>query len=299
MELGMIGFGRMGSGMAQRLIRRGLRIVCFDSNAEARQRALDIGVAVTTSSVPELVRALAVPRAIWLMVPAGAPVDGTLSELVPLLSAGDVVIDGGNSNYKDSMLRAKRLAERGLHFVDVGTSGGVWGLEKGFCLMVGGEKPAVDALAPVFEALATPDGFLHVGPSGAGHFTKMIHNGIEYGLMQAYGEGFEMLKASPFAFDLRKVAHLWNQGSVVRSWLLELVERALQEDGDLRGVKPYVEDSGEGRWTVQEAIDQGVPTPVLMLSLFARFASRNEDAFAARLVAALRREFGGHRIRKT
>jgi 6-phosphogluconate dehydrogenase len=195
------------------------------------------------------------------------------------------------------MQRAKRLGARGLHFVDVGTSGGVWGLEKGFCLMIGGEEPVVDRLAPIFKTLAPEDGFLHVGPSGAGHFAKMVHNGIEYGMMQAYGEGFEMLKSSTFAFDLRKVAHLWNRGSVVRSWLLELVERALEKDGDLNGIRPYVEDSGEGRWTAQEAIDNAIPTPILVLSLLARFASRNEDAFAAKLVAALRNEFGGHHLR--
>jgi 6-phosphogluconate dehydrogenase len=299
MDLGMIGFGRMGSGLGEKLIRSGARIVCCDTNSEALQRAHNVGVAVATSSVPEFVRELSVPRTIWLMVPAGATVDDSLNELIPFLTGGDIVVDGGNSNYKDSMLRAKQLGSRGLHFVDVGTSGGVWGLENGFCLMVGGDKVAVDRLAPVFEALAARDGFLHVGPSGAGHFAKMIHNGIEYGLMQAYGEGFELLKSSPFAFDLSRIAHLWNQGSVVRSWLLELVEKALQRDNNLLGIRPYVEDSGEGRWTVQEAIDNAISTPVLMLSLVARFASRNDDAFAAKLVAALRNEFGGHTVRKT
>jgi 6-phosphogluconate dehydrogenase len=214
------------------------------------------------------------------------------------LAKGDVIVDGGNSNYKDSIRRAEKLREQGLYFVDAGTSGGIWGLKVGYCMMVGGDKEIVERLVPIFETLAPKDGYLHAGPSGAGHFVKMIHNGVEYGMMQAYGEGFELLKASQFDLDLGKIAHLWNQGSVVRSWLLELCESAFAKDPHLSSVKGYVEDSGEGRWTVEEAIDRSVPAPVLTLSLFARFASRQEDSFAAKVTAALRNEFGGHAVRK-
>ena len=298
MELGMIGLGRMGANMSERLVRGGHRVISYDRSAEAIQRVVDKG-AVGARSLADFVKQLAPPRAIWLMVPSGDPVDQTIDQLLPLLAEGDIVIDGGNSNYKDSIRRGGKLAAaQRLHFVDAGTSGGVWGLENGYCMMVGGEKEIVERLAPIFETLAPPEGYLHVGPNGAGHFVKMIHNGIEYGMLQAYGEGFELLKASQFDLDLGKISHLWNQGSVVRSWLLELAEIAFAKDRDLSSIKGYVEDSGEGRWTVEEALEKNVPAPVLMLSLFARFASRQEDSFSAKVVAALRNEFGGHAVKK-
>lgn len=297
MELGMIGLGRMGANMSERLIGSGHRVISYDRSAEAIQRMVDKG-AVGARSLADFAKQLSLPRTIWLMVPSGDAVDQTIEQLLPLLAKDDVLIDGGNSNYKDSIRRAERLSAQGLHFIDAGTSGGIWGLENGYCMMVGGEKPVVDRLEPIFAALAPKDGYLHVGPSGAGHFVKMIHNGIEYGMMQAYGEGFELLKASQFDLNLGKIARLWNHGSVVRSWLLELIESALKKDPQLAGIKGYVEDSGEGRWTVEEAIDKNVPAPVLMLSLFARFASRQDDSFAAKVVAALRNEFGGHAVKK-
>ena len=297
MELGMIGLGRMGSNMSERLIRAGHRVITYDRSPEAIQRVVDKG-GVGARSLAEFAKQLTPPRAIWLMVPSGNPVDDTIEHLLPLLNEGDIIIDGGNSNYKDSIRRAKQLSAQGIHFIDAGTSGGIWGLENGYCMMVGGESSVVERLEPIFTALAPPGGYLHVGPSGAGHFVKMIHNGIEYGMMQAYGEGFELLKASEFDLDLAKIAHLWNQGSVVRSWLLELAESAFSEDAKLDSIKGYVEDSGEGRWTVVEAIEKNVPAPVLMLSLFARFSSRQEDSFAAKVVAALRNEFGGHAVKR-
>ncbi|MGH7794953.1 MAG: phosphogluconate dehydrogenase (NAD(+)-dependent, decarboxylating) [Candidatus Binatia bacterium] len=297
MELGMIGLGRMGANMTERLVRGGHRVISYDRSAEAIQRVVDIG-AVGAHSLADFVKQLTPPRVIWMMVPSGAPVDQTIEQLLPNLSKGDILIDGGNSNYKDSIRRAELLKRQGLHFVDAGTSGGVWGLDLGYCMMIGGEKAVVDGLEPIFKTLAPPDGYLHVGPNGAGHFVKMIHNGIEYGMLQAYGEGFELLNASQFDLDFAKIAHLWNQGSVVRSWLLELAESALQKDPKLAGIKGYVEDSGEGRWTVEEAIDKSVPAPVLTLSLFARYASRQEDSFAAKVIAALRNEFGGHPVKK-
>ncbi len=297
MELGMIGLGRMGANMTERLVRGGHRVISYDRSAEAIQRVVDIG-GVGAHSLADFVKQLSPPRVIWMMVPSGAPVDQTIEQLLPSLSKGDILIDGGNSNYKDSIRRAEKVSAHGMHFVDAGTSGGIWGLENGYCMMVGGEKEIVERLAPIFTTLAPANGYLHVGPNGAGHFVKMIHNGIEYGMMEAYGEGFELLKASQFDLDLAKISHLWNQGSVVRSWLLELAERAFDEDPKLSSIKGYVEDSGEGRWTVEEAIEKGVPAPVLMLSLFARFASRQEDSFSAKFVAALRNEFGGHAVKK-
>ena len=297
MELGMIGLGRMGANMTERLMLGGHRVITYDRSPEAIQRVIDKG-ALGSHSLAEFVKQLSLPRAIWLMVPSGDPVDQTIDQLLPNLSQGDIIIDGGNSNYKDSIRRAERLKTQGMHFVDAGTSGGVWGLQLGYCMMVGGEKAIVDGLEPIFKTLAPKDGYLHAGPSGAGHFVKMIHNGIEYGMLQAYGEGFELLKASQFDLDLGKISHLWNQGSVVRSWLLELAEAAFQKDPQLSSIKGYVEDSGEGRWTVQEAIEKSVPAPVLMLSLFARFASRQEDSFSAKVIAALRNEFGGHAVKK-
>jgi 6-phosphogluconate dehydrogenase len=297
MELGMIGLGRMGANMTERLVRGGHRVISYDRSAEAIQRVVDIG-GVGAHSLSDFVKQLTPPRVIWMMVPSGAPVDQTIEQLLPNLATGDILIDGGNSNYKDTIRRAELLKTQGMHFADAGTSGGVWGLELGYCMMIGGEKTIVDLLEPIFKTLAPPDGYLHVGPNGAGHFVKMIHNGIEYGMLQAYGEGFELLNASEFELDLGKIAHLWNQGSVVRSWLLELTESALGKDPKLAGIKGYVEDSGEGRWTVEEAIEKSVPAPVLTLSLFARFASRQQDSFAAKVIAALRNEFGGHAVKK-
>jgi 6-phosphogluconate dehydrogenase len=297
MELGMIGLGRMGANMTERLLRDGHRVISYDRSAEAIQRVVDKG-ALGARSLSDFVKQLTPPRAVWLMVPSGDPVDQTIEQLLPNLAKGDVLIDGGNSNYKDSIRRADKVKQQGLSFVDAGTSGGVWGLQVGYCMMIGGEKDIVARLEPIFKTLAPPDGYLHVGPSGAGHFVKMIHNGIEYGMLQAYGEGFELLKASQYELDLAKISHLWNQGSVVRSWLLELAESAFQRDPQLAAIKGYVDDSGEGRWTVQEAIERSVPAPVLMLSLFARFASRQEDSFSAKVIAALRNEFGGHAVKK-
>jgi 6-phosphogluconate dehydrogenase len=297
MELGMIGLGRMGANMTERLVLGGHRVVSYDRNPEAIQNVVDKG-AVGAHSLADFVNQLSLPRVIWLMVPSGDPVDQTIEQLRAILAKGDVIVDGGNSNYKDSIRRAEKLREQGLYFVDAGTSGGIWGLKVGYCMMVGGDKEIVERLVPIFQTLAPKDGYLHAGPSGAGHFVKMIHNGVEYGMMQAYGEGFELLKASQFDLDLGKIAHLWNQGSVVRSWLLELCENAFAKDPHLSSVKGYVEDSGEGRWTVEEAIDRNVPAPVLTLSLFARFASRQDDSFAAKVTAALRNEFGGHAVKK-
>src|SRR5205823_5368244 len=261
------------------------------------QRVVSKG-AVGAQSLTDFIKQLGSPRVIWLMVPSGAPVDQTIDQLLPHLAQGDIIIDGGNSNYKDSIRRAEKLKQQGFNFVDAGTSGGVWGLQVGYCMMVGGEKAVVQRLEPIFKTLAPKDGYLHVGPNGAGHFVKMIHNGIEYGMLQAYGEGFELLQASQFDLDLGKIAHLWNQGSVVRSWLLELTESAFQKDPKLSSIRGYVEDSGEGRWTIQEAIERSIPAPVLMLSLFARFASRQQDSFSAKVIAALRNEFGGHAVKK-
>ena len=297
MELGMIGLGRMGANMTERLVRGGHRVVSYDRSAEAIQRVVDIG-GVGAHSLADFVNRLPPPRAIWMMVPSGAAVDETIEQLLPNLSKGDILIDGGNSNYKDSIRRAEKVSAQGMHFIDAGTSGGIWGLENGYCMMVGGEKEIVERLAPIFTTLAPANGYLHVGPNGAGHFVKMIHNGIEYGMLQAYGEGFELLKASQFDLNLGKISHLWNQGSVVRSWLLELAENAFEKDPKLSSIRGYVDDSGEGRWTVEEAIEKSVPAPVLMLSLFARFASRQEDSFSAKVIAALRNEFGGHAVKK-
>ena len=297
MELGFVGLGRMGANMVQRLLQGGHRIVAYNRDPKPVAAAQAKG-ALGVASLQDLVKRLTPPRAIWLMVPAGDPVTQTLDALTPLLQAGDTIVEGGNSNYQDSLRRAAAFREKGIHFLDAGVSGGIWGLTEGYCLMVGGEEAAFRRLEPAFRTLAPADGYLYVGGSGAGHFTKMIHNGIEYGMLQAYGEGFELLKASPFKPDLARLAHLWNRGSVVRSWLLELLERALRSDPDLSGIRGYVEDSGEGRWTVLEAIARDVPAPVLTLALFARFRSRQEDSFAAKVIAALRKEFGGHAVRR-
>ncbi|HEY82904.1 MAG TPA: decarboxylating 6-phosphogluconate dehydrogenase [Dehalococcoidia bacterium] len=300
MELGMIGLGRMGGHMARRLLERGHRVVVYDPAAEAVQALVAQG-AVGALSLAELVEKLDKPRAVWLMVPAGEAVESTIRALEDCLSPGDIVVDGGNSNYKDSMRRARALAEKGLFFLDVGTSGGVWGLKEGYCLMVGGELEAFRRLEPVFQTLApAPDkGYGHVGPAGAGHFVKMVHNGIEYALMEAYAEGFELMQAKrEFDLNLAQIAELWRYGSVVRSWLLDLVARSLEENPELGGIQASVEDSGEGRWTVQESVELAVPASVITSSLQARFRSRQEQPFGARLLAALRQQFGGHEIKK-
>jgi 6-phosphogluconate dehydrogenase len=300
MELGMIGLGKMGANMTERLLKGGHQVVVYDRDPAPVDAAVVLG-ASPSDSIEDLVNKLSAPRAVWVMVPAGEPTEGVLNALADLLTTGDTVIDGGNSNYKDSLRRAASLGERGLHFADVGTSGGVWGLAEGYSMMVGGEKEVVDRLRPLFETLApAPDkGWGHVGPSGAGHFVKMVHNGIEYGLMQAYAEGFEILKVKEdFDLDLHQIAQIWRYGSVVRSWLLDLTAAALSEDQDLSDVKGWVADSGEGRWTVAEAIDVDVPAPVITLSLLMRLASRQEKSYAAKLLAAMRNQFGGHAVLK-
>jgi 6-phosphogluconate dehydrogenase len=297
MELGFIGLGRMGLNMVTRLVRGGHTIVAHDRSAEAVARAEAAG-ARGVASLDALVPALTAPRTVWVMVPAGAPTESTIAALADRLSAGDVIVDGGNTHFHDDVRRAKTLAEKGLHYVDAGVSGGVWGLTEGYCLMVGGEADVCKRLEPIFLTLAPQDGYLYVGRHGAGHYVKMIHNGIEYGLMQAYAEGFHLMHASEYEIDLAAVAALWNHGSVVRSWLLELAARALADDRGLATIEPYVDDSGEGRWTVQDAIDRAVPLPVITAALFARFRSRDDNPFAERLLAALRNQFGGHAVKR-
>ncbi|HET7487347.1 MAG TPA: decarboxylating 6-phosphogluconate dehydrogenase [Acidimicrobiales bacterium] len=290
----MVGLGRMGANMTRRLVDAGHEVVAYDRDLTAVAKAADEG-AVGASSLEEMAEKLSPPRAVWVMVPAGGPTRSTVEALGEILDEGDTVVDGGNSRYTDSQARAASLAERGVAFVDAGVSGGVWGLKNGYCLMVGGDRDAVRRLEPVFTSLAPPDGYAHVGPVGAGHFTKMVHNGIEYGLLQAYAEGFALLEAAEeFQLDLHRIAALWNKGSVVRSWLLELTELALANPDQFASIKGVVADSGEGRWTVQEAVNRAVPAPVITAALFARFASRDEERYAARIVAALRNQFGGH-----
>lgn len=299
MELGMIGLGRMGSNMARRLLGGGHHVVVYDPIKKA-VAALVEQDAIGTTSISELVGKLAGPRAVWLMVPSGEPTDSTINALAAELAPGDIIIDGGNSNYKDSRRRAATLSEQGLIFLDVGTSGGIWGLKEGYCLMVGGDIEAFRRLEPIFQTLApsSQQGYGHVGPSGAGHFVKMIHNGIEYGLMQAYAEGFELMQAKrEFDLNLSQIAEIWRYSSVVRSWLLDLVAAALQEDPKLESIEGYVEDSGEGRWTVQESVELAVPVPVITQSLQARFRSRQDQPFGSKLLAALRKQFGGHPVR--
>ncbi len=297
MRIGMVGLGKMGANMSRRLIEKGHEVVGFDLGAEARQAVAGYG-AETVDTLEALVDKLSAPRVVWVMVPAGAPTDETVERLSTLLDRGDVVIDGGNSNYKEAAPMEARLAERGLQFIDAGTSGGVWGLENGYCLMVGGTKEAVGIAEPILRALAPEGGYAHVGPAGAGHFVKMVHNGIEYGLMEAYAEGFEIMAAAEeFQLDLHEIASIWRYGSVVRSWLLELTERALSPGSGFEQIKPYVVDSGEGRWTLQEAVDRGVPAYVIAASLFRRFESQQDASFADRLLAALRNQFGGHAVR--
>ena len=300
MELGMIGLGRMGANMAERLLRGGHRVIGFDPNADARAR-LEAKGAASATSLEDLVAKLPAPRTLWLMVPAGAITDQTIETLLPLLAAGDALIDGGNSNYKDTQRRATLAAARKIDYVDSGTSGGIWGLAEGYSLMIGGDKAAVERLTPIFQTLAPAkdSGWGRVGPVGSGHYTKMIHNGIEYGLMQAYAEGFAILQhKTEFALDLHQVAEIWRNGSVVRSWLLDLTADALAKNPQMSGIAPHVDDSGEGRWTVAEAIDLNVPAPVITASLLERLRSRDDDSYADKLLAALRNEFGGHAIKK-
>ncbi len=299
MELGLIGLGRMGGNMAQRLIRAGHRVVALDFNPEA-VRALEAQGAIPAYTREELVSKLAPPRGIWLMVPAGDPTEQTIDALIPLLGLGDVIIDGGNANYKDSMRRAARLKVDGLGFIDAGTSGGIWGLTEGYSLMVGADEADYRRFEPIFQALAPSpaQGYGRVGPPGAGHFVKMVHNGIEYGLMQAYAEGFELMEAKEeLGLDLAQIAEIWRYGSVVRSWLLDLAAAALRDDPSLERLQAYVDDSGEGRWTVAEGVELAVPTPVIALALQARFRSRQDSPLGARLLAALRNQFGGHAVR--
>jgi 6-phosphogluconate dehydrogenase len=288
MKLGMVGLGRMGGNMTERLRRDGHEVETYARTAPDR----------TADSLVELATQLEQPRALWLMIPAGDPTEHAFQNLLPLLEDGDTIVDGGNSNFRDSQRRAQEAKAKGVYFLDAGVSGGVWGLANGYCIMVGGDEDSFRMLEPAIKTLAPDDGYAHVGPSGAGHFVKMVHNGIEYGLMQAYAEGFEIMKASEFDVDLHEVAGIWRYGSVVRSWLLELLYDAFEQEGnDLEGIAGYVEDSGEGRWTVFEAINESVPAPIIANSLFARFASRQDESFGAKINAALRKQFGGHAVK--
>ncbi len=299
MEIAMLGLGKMGGNMVQRLLLGGHRVIAYDVNAKLADELSAQHGAVAAHTLDEVIAKFTGPRAIWTMVPAGKITDELVATLASKMSPGDVLIDGGNSNFRDSQRHAVELAKKGIGFLDAGTSGGIWGLKVGYCLMVGGEAKDFAHCEPAFKTLAPKDGLLHTGPAGSGHFTKMVHNGIEYGLMAAYAEGFEILKTSPFGeLPLPKVAALWNQGSVVRSWLLELLADALAKDPHLDQLKGFVEDSGEGRWTVQAAIDQNVPAPVITLSLLQRIASRQDESFSAKVQAALRNEFGGHAVKK-
>ena len=301
MELGLIGLGRMGANMARRLTAGGHRVVTYDVNPEAVAASVQHG-AEGVGSIEELVSLLPAPRAVWLMLPIGPPTEDTIASVAPLLAPGDILLDGGNANYKDSMRRAMEMSERGIEFIDVGISGGVWGLAHGFCLMVGGPEPAVKRMEPAFRTLAPSEdvGYCHFGPSGAGHYVKMVHNGVEYALMQSYAEGFELLAAKgEFDIDLSDVAETWLHGSVVRSWLLELTAAALREDPGLESLQAFVEDSGEGRWTVQESVDLAVPIPAISAALQQRFRSRQDGPLSAKLLAALRQQFGGHAVRRS
>ncbi len=294
----MIGLGRMGMNMARRLLAGGHQIVAYNRTPAKTEELVQDG-ASASYSLEELVELLSPPRAVWLMLPAGKPVDDHLDRLSKLLSAGDIIVDGGNTYYKEDLLRAEKMSASGIQYIDAGVSGGIWGLQAGYCTMVGGDKNTFHHLEPIFKTLAPPDGYLYCGTTGAGHFVKMVHNGIEYGMMQAYGEGFAILESSPYKDSLNysQVSHLWNQGSVIRSWLLELLEQAFTSDPKLDDLKGYVDDSGEGRWTVAQAIETGVSAPVIAMSLFQRFQSRKTDSFENKVLAALRREFGGHSVK--
>ncbi len=299
MELGMIGLGRMGANMATRLLRGGHRVVTFDVAPGKAQELAQAEGAVAASSLDAVIAQLAPPRIVWLMLPAGKITEDVLDDLLARLAPGDTVIEGGNSNFKDSKRRAEKCAARQIAFLDCGTSGGVWGLDLGYCLMIGGAKRAFDFCAPIFETLAPAQGFAYVGASGAGHFAKMVHNGIEYAMMQAYGESFEIMQAAPFTLDLRQIAALWNHGAVARSWLLELTARAFAQEGTaLEEIRGYVEDSGEGRWTVQQALETNVPAPAITMALMTRFASRQRESFSAQTTAAIRNQFGGHPLKR-
>jgi 6-phosphogluconate dehydrogenase len=300
MQLGFVGLGKMGGNMVHRIHRDSdHQVVAFDYNETAVSAAEEHG-ATGVRSLEDLVSGLEKPRTIWLMVPHGDPTEQTVWKLAPLLEPGDTIVDGGNTKWHDDVRRASALAEQGIHYVDVGTSGGVWGIDVGYCMMVGGHEESVQRLAPILDVLAPPDGWRHFGDAGAGHFVKMVHNGVEYGIMQAYAEGFELMYKSKFPIELKEVAHLWMQGSVVRSWLLELAGRAFEQDGnDLEGIKGYVSDSGEGRWSIADGIDLDVPTPVMAASLYARFYSRDEGDYTHRVLAALRNQFGGHAVERT
>jgi 6-phosphogluconate dehydrogenase len=299
MQLAMLGVGKMGGNMVLRLLRGGHKVVAYDVDPG---RAIELAAhgATPAATLDEAIAALQPPRVVWTMVPAGRITEELIVSVAAKLSRGDLIIDGGNSHFKDSMRRAQELQQRGLHFIDAGTSGGIWGLKNGYCLMVGGTAEAFRLARPALETLAPENGLLHTGPAGSGHFTKMVHNGIEYGLMAAYGEGFEILKSAPFPnLDLAQISKVWLHGSVVRSWLLELLAEAFSKDPKLEGIRGYVEDSGEGRWTAQAAIDQNVPAPVITLSLLGRIASRQKESFSAKVQAALRNEFGGHSVKKS
>lgn len=301
MKIALIGLGKMGGNMSRRLIRDGHQVVGYNRSPEpTKELQAEVGLDAAFS-LEEAVEKLPSPRILWVMVPAGGPTESVVTQLADLVDEGDIIIDGGNSNYKDTLRRAKTLAEKGIHFVDVGTSGGVWGLEGGYSMMVGGEPRAVDRITPLLKSLAPAEdaGWGHVGPSGAGHFVKMVHNGIEYGMMQAYAEGFEIMKAKEqFTLDLHQISEIWRFGSVIRSWLLDLTARALDENPELDGIDDWVADSGEGRWTVFEAIDLDIPAPVITLALQARLVSRQEESFSAKLLAAMRNQFGGHEIKE-
>ncbi|MDQ2663126.1 MAG: decarboxylating 6-phosphogluconate dehydrogenase [Candidatus Eremiobacteraeota bacterium] len=297
MHIGMIGLGRMGANMVTRLQRGGHAVVVYDRSPDAVKAAADSG-ATGASSLEDLVSRLPDrPKVVWVMVPSGRPTDDTIDALAGILQSGDVIVDGGNTNYKEGLAAYERCKAKGVALVDAGTSGGVWGLKEGYCLMVGGDAAAVASCEPAFKTLAPEGGYAHVGAPGAGHFSKMVHNGIEYGLLQAYGEGFEILEKSQFDFDLKELASIWRYGSVVRSWLLELAVLAFNEDPGLEKIRGYVDDTGEGRWTVQAAMDENVPAPVITLSLLARIASRQDESFSAKVIAALRNQFGGHAVK--
>ena len=299
MQVAIVGLGRMGANMARRLLKGSHEVVVYNRSRDKADELAREG-AVAAYSLEEAVRKLEPPRVVWLMLPAGDITENHIEELKGLLESGDIIVEGGNSNYKDDIRRFKELAECGIAYLDAGVSGGIWGLDVGYCTMVGGERETFKKIEPLLKTLAPEEGYLYCGPSGAGHFVKMVHNGIEYGMMQAYAEGFEILKAGPYGEDLNmgEVSHLWNQGSVVRSWLLELCEDAFKKDPELSEIRGFVEDSGEGRWTVQQAIESGVPAPVITASLFERFRSRMENTFADRVLAAMRKEFGGHAVMK-
>jgi 6-phosphogluconate dehydrogenase len=297
MKLGLIGLGKMGANMTERLLKDNHEVAVFDVNKNAVQSVESLG-AEGCSSIEDLISRLSSPRVVWIMVPSGKPVQETIEKLKSFLDTGDIIIDGGNSFYKDSKQRGESLKSKNIYFLDVGTSGGIWGLKEGYCIMAGGEEKIFKLCEPIFKTLAPENGYKYIGPSGAGHYVKMVHNGIEYGLMQAYAEGFEIMHASEYNIDLHGIAALWDKGSVVRSWLLELLADALKDDKDLSSINGYVEDSGEGRWTVAEAIEKNVPAPIITNSLLARLRSRQDESYGAKVLAALRNEFGGHAVKK-